>query len=213
METQPATIRAIYRRLFSRKIRFQSNSGTLLDRLDDITRLIYLRDTEPTLAFDLHNAILSGLETIKDLSFYLRDFILQLDVDHVEFRFLTQILQHQEKIKKVCEFDYVIAYEWSTDRFNPKTQLTEHHQGDLVLMNEAGSFLVVELKHIKPDNDFDSMVERGTRIRQVRKQTQKFLGFFRERFPWAHAEGLALTNFGSYRPDSKKPVQRLKGIL
>lgn len=213
METQPATLRGIYKRLFSRRFQFQSNSGDFLDRLDEISYLLTLRDAEPRLGSEIHHAILSGLETIKDLSFYLQDFILQLEVDRAEFNLLKTVLQHQEKILKVCEFPYVIAYEWTTILFDSKTQQMNNHQGDLVLMNDYGSFLVVELKHIRTINDFSGMMQRGTRTRQVRKQTQKFLGFFQERFPWANAEGLALTNFGSFRPESKVPIQKFKGLL
>ncbi len=213
METQPVTLRATYKRLFSRQFQFQSTSGEFLDRLDEITYLLALRDAEPRLRSEIHHAILSGLETIKDLSFYLRDFILQLEIDRAEFKFLKTVLQQQEKIVKVCEFDYVIAYEWSTDLFDPKTQLINNHRGDLILMNDYGSFLVIELKYIRTINDFSGMMQRGTKIRQVRKQTQKFLGFFQERFPWASVEGLALTNFGSFRPESKIPIQKFKGVF
>lgn len=211
--TKAATVPAIYRRLFSRRTQFRSRASDFLDRLDDITHLMNLRDNDPNDGMEIHNAILSGFETIKDLSFYLRDFILQLESEHAEVKLLKRMLQRQADVRKVRDFEYVVAYEWETDRFNPKSQLTETHHGDLVLMNDNGSFLVVELKHIKEDNDFTSMIERGDRIRQVRRQTQKFMGFFQARFPWAQVEGLAVTSFGSYLPYSKKRFQGLKGML
>jgi hypothetical protein len=211
--TKAATVPAIYKRLFSRKLKFRDRAGDFLDRLDDITHLINLRNSDPNLGLELQNAIVSGFETIKDLSFYLRDFILQVESEHAEVKLLKRMLLRQSEIRKVRDYEYVVAYEWETDRFNPKSQLTETHHGDLVLMNECGSFLVVELKHIKEDNDFTSMIERGDRIRQVRRQTQKFMGFFQSRFPWAYVEGIAVTSFGSYLPYSKKRFQGLKGIL
>ncbi|MER3434869.1 MAG: hypothetical protein C4288_15975 [Leptolyngbya sp. ERB_1_1] len=213
METQTATLRTVYRRILSRGIQFEKNSGELLDRLDDITFLLNLRETDPTLAKGIQQAVMSGIETIKDLSFYLKDFVLNLESDHPEFALLKKVFKRQRRIQKLCEFEYIVGYEWAHREFNPIKQAIETHRGDLVLMNESGNFLVVELKSIQPEPDFDHRMRRAQRLQLVRDQTEKFRSMFQQRFSWAHVEGLALTNFVSYLAGAKKPLQRMKGIL
>lgn len=213
METLPVTLRSVCRRVVSRGVQFEKNSGELLDRLDDITFLINSREAQPELAQGIQQMVMSGLETIKDLSFYLKDYVLSRDIDHPEYKLLKKVFKRQHRIEKLRDFQYVIGYEWGHHQFNTETTMMELQRGDLVFMNEAGNFLVVELKYIQPEQNFNHPHSRAKRLKVVRAQTDKFLSFFQHRFSWAHVEGLALTNFVSYLSEAKKPLQRMKGIL
>ncbi|MER3478483.1 MAG: hypothetical protein C4287_20965 [Leptolyngbya sp. ERB_1_2] len=126
---------------------------------------------------------MSGIETIKDLSFYLKDFVLNLESDHPEFALLKKVFKRQRRIQKLCEFEYIVGYEWAHREFNPIKQAIETHRGDLVLMNESGNFLVVELKSIQPEPDFDHRMRRAQRLRSrpnrevsINVSTTLFLG-------------------------------------
>lgn len=211
MDEYEAYLESICQRLFAKSAEFYTHSALLLDRLDAITELLALREIEITRQ-EVTQIIDRGLAKIKKLSAHFRELILDTPYHHPEYKLLQKLLQKQNQLTEICNFPYVIAYEWVTYFYNPRSHLTEEHRGDLVLMDEAQKFAVVELKYIYKDEHWANG-ERLLRTRHARRQAKKFERFFQHRFPWAEVESFALTNAGLYYGKKKKILQPLRSIF
>lgn len=207
MQATNSSIQVIHKQLLSDSFQFQENAGDFLDRLSNIGKLLLLRESEPDLSQEIHELIIGGLEKIKELSEQLRELILQNSYDSNELNLLRTVLVNQSKLHLISDFPYVVAYEWNVYCYNPYTTLTEEHKGDLILMNEAYHFLIVELKFIKESDEFWRRVAKDRRLREVLRQANKFEDFFKQKFPWTYPQSLAITNRGIYSPKTKTLLQ------
>ncbi|KAM3093978.1 hypothetical protein ACKFKG_17285 [Phormidesmis sp. 146-35] len=209
--TPDFSIQKIYQRLLSNSIQFQENAGDFLDRLDHIGVLIQLRESEPALGEDIHKLIISGLEKIKDLSAHLRELIHKNSYDGDELNLLRTVLENQDKMHLINEYRYVVGYEWLIRPYNVEKKIIETHRGDLILMNEAYNFLVIELKFFKNTGEFwRNVARKNRRLKHVFQQAKKFEDFFAQQFPWTYTQSLAITNLGMYNPRTKKLLQRIE---
>jgi len=49
----------------------------------------------------------------------LKDFVLNLEIDHPKFNLLKKVFKRQRRIQKLRKFEYVIGYERAHREFNP----------------------------------------------------------------------------------------------
>ena len=208
MDDRTAAIDSIRRRLLSRKAKFHKNPALLLDRLDYMTQLLEIRKTELIIGQEINRFVVAGFETIKDLSWHLRQLILQNPSEAEEVRLAQKLLLNQEQLLEIQDFRYVIAYEWVIYGFSQKSQLIEEHRGDLVLMDDRYNFVVIELKHIRSRDEYSP--QGKSRTFYTCKQARKFAKFLRKRFPWATVNGFAVTNYAMYRPKPFEWVRSTK---
>lgn len=205
-------VQSAQRELLSNDVDFQPQAGDLLDRLDIITELIEIWESDSPFSETVYALMLSGMEKIKELSDLLRALILEISTESKELILLQQMLLKQDQLIILGEFPYVIAYEWVVYCYNSQTALIEQHRGDLILMDDSYNFLVLELKYVKKAKDYRSRAISRQKIRTVCSQARKFAEFFRERFPWANVDSLALTNRGIYR-SKKRSLQPVRLVL
>jgi len=205
-------VQSAQRELLSDEVTFQPDAGDLLDRLDIITELIEIWESDSPFSETVYGLILSGLSKLKELSDQLKDLILGISSENKELQLLQQMLLQQDRFTILNEFPYVIAYEWVAYCYNVETSCLEQHKGDLILMDDTYNFLILELKYIKKPRDHWTRSICRRKIQTVCGQARKFAEFFRERFPWADVDSLALTNRGIYR-SKKKPLQTINLVL
>lgn len=194
-------IQVIYDQLLSDSVQFQPGSSDFLDRLDAMTQLVDLSESEPSLTQEAYGLMVCGFEKMKELSGVLKDFIFstpETKSNQHELGLLKKLLLQEIDSPILKEYEYVVAYEWWAEHYNSMSGLTEAHQGDIVLMNDRYTFLVVELKYIHKANNFWRSIARQQRTGKVCRQARKFGRFFSARFPWADVEYVALTNVAIY---------------
>lgn len=202
-------INSIQKQLFSRRARFHKNPSLILDRLDNVTKLLKIRETELIVGQEVNRLVIAGFERIKALSKQLRGIILHQAIDTEESKLLRKLLLNQDQLSEIQDFRYVIAHEWPTYQI---ADYLEEHRGDLVLMNEDYGFAVIELKHIKIKDEYSP--QGKARKTFACKQARKFQKFFQRRFPWANVTSFAVTNLGTYHPmDKNALVQSVKLIF
>lgn len=212
MRDDQSIVQSARRELLDSNVAFQTNSGDLLDRLDIITELIEIWESDSPFSETVYGLILSGLSKLKELSDRLKTLILEISNEDKELKLLQQMLLQQDQFPILNEFPYVIAYEWVVYCYNVQTDCLEQHRGDLILMDDTYNFLILELKYIKKPRDHWTRSIGRRKIQTVCAQARKFAEFFRERFPWADVDSLALTNRGLYR-SKKKPLQTINLVL